>query len=132
VDPSPTWTLCANEGQTCTVPGTKQVRYGVNGTFLYRTVTDSIACTNAAFGGDPVRGVVKRCELATVSTGTVSWFNSEKGYGFITPDGGGPSLFVQYSDIIGNGFRDLASGQRVSFEVVNGLKGPQAINVQKL
>jgi CspA family cold shock protein len=137
---STTWTLCANEGQTCTSTGTKEVRYGANGTFVYRTVTGSIACSNAAFGGDPVPYVVKRCEVASSTTdpapatafGTVKWFNAEKGYGFIAADGVGPDVFVHFSGILGGGYRSLQSGQRVAFDIVNGATGPQAINVRTL
>ena len=61
--------------------------------------------------------------------GTVKWFNGEKGYGFITPDGGGEDLFVHYSGISGSGFRSLEEGQRVSYEATRGKKGMQAENV---
>jgi len=64
--------------------------------------------------------------------GTVKWFNAEKGFGFITPDGGGADIFVHYSEIQGNGFRSLDENQRVQFEVGQGAKGPQATGVQKL
>jgi cold shock protein len=63
-------------------------------------------------------------------TGTVKWFNSEKGFGFIAQDGGGPDVFVHYSAIAGGGYRELAEGQKVEFEVTQGQKGPQAENVQ--
>jgi CspA family cold shock protein len=63
-------------------------------------------------------------------TGTVKWFNSEKGFGFIAQDGGGPDVFVHYSAIVGGGYRELAEGQKVEFEVTQGQKGPQAENVQ--
>ena len=58
--------------------------------------------------------------------GVVKWFSSEKGYGFITPDGGGKDLFVHFSEIQGDGFRTLDEGQRVSYEETEGRKGPQA------
>jgi cold shock protein len=61
-----------------------------------------------------------------MAEGTVKWFNGEKGYGFITPDGGGKDMFVHYSAIQGNGFKSLEEGQRVSFEPGQGQKGPQA------
>src|SRR5215208_5760929 len=66
-----------------------------------------------------------------MAQGTVKWFNEEKGYGFITPDGGSEELFVHYSGIVGEGFRSLEEGDRVSFEAVRGKKGMQAENVSK-
>ncbi|GAB6280152.1 MAG TPA: cold-shock protein [Synergistales bacterium] len=63
--------------------------------------------------------------------GTVKWFNEAKGYGFITPDEGN-DVFVHFSAIQGDGFKTLAEGQRVEFEVVQGDKGPQAANVEKI
>ena len=68
---------------------------------------------------------------ATVATGTVKWFNGSKGYGFITSDNG-TDVFVHFSAIEGDGFKTLAEGQQVSFEVTQGNKGPQASNVVKL
>ena len=67
----------------------------------------------------------------SVGTGTVKWFSDEKGFGFITPDGGGRDLFVHFSGITGDGYRSLSEGAKVSFEEENGDKGPKAINVQK-
>ncbi len=64
-------------------------------------------------------------------TGNVKWFNESKGYGFITPQGG-EDLFVHYSAIQGNGFKTLAEGEAVEFDVTQGPKGPQATNVRKL
>jgi CspA family cold shock protein len=63
--------------------------------------------------------------------GTVKWFNESKGFGFITKEDGG-DVFVHYSEIQGNGFKSLTEGQAVSFEVVDGPKGPKAANVVKL
>ena len=64
-------------------------------------------------------------------TGTVKWFNSEKGYGFITSEDG-LDIFVHYTAIGGEGFKSLEDGQQVEFEVVEGDRGPQAANVTKL
>jgi CspA family cold shock protein len=66
-----------------------------------------------------------------VATGTVKWFNAEKGYGFIAQDGG-PDVFVHFSAIQGNGYRTLAENDKVDFEVTQGPKGPNAANVRKL
>jgi CspA family cold shock protein len=68
----------------------------------------------------------------TMATGTVKWFNNDKGFGFITPDEGGKDLFVHHSSINGSGFRTLADGARVSYESEDGPKGPKAINVESL
>ncbi len=64
-----------------------------------------------------------------MATGVVKWFNSEKGYGFISQEGG-PDVFVHYSAIQGSGYRNLEENQRVEFEVTQGQKGPQATNVR--
>ena len=65
-----------------------------------------------------------------MATGTVKWFNSQKGFGFIQPDQGGPDVFVHYSEISGSGYKSLDEGQRVEFEVGQGQKGPQAQSVR--
>ncbi|WP_213450159.1 cold-shock protein [Rhizomonospora bruguierae] len=67
-----------------------------------------------------------------MATGTVKWFNSEKGFGFIAQDGGGADVFVHYSAIQTSGYRELGEGQKVEFEVTQGQKGPQAANVRPL
>jgi len=64
-----------------------------------------------------------------MATGTVKWFNDDKGYGFITPDGGGNDLFVHHSNIQMSGFKSLKDGQRVQYEAAQGKKGPEAQNV---
>ncbi len=65
-------------------------------------------------------------------TGTVKWFNDQKGFGFITRDDGEKDVFCHFSAIQGGGFKSLQEGQRVEFEVVQGQKGPAAENVTKL
>ena len=65
-----------------------------------------------------------------MATGTVKWFSNDKGYGFITPDESGEDLFVHFSAIAGSGFKTLDEGAKVSFEVTQGQKGPQATDVQ--
>src|SRR5437660_6844227 len=71
-----------------------------------------------------------RKERIAMASGTVKWFNGEKGFGFITQDGGGPDVFVHFSAITGTGFRNLEEGQKVDFEVTQGPKGLQAANVR--
>ena len=67
-----------------------------------------------------------------MATGTVKWFNSEKGYGFIAPDDGSADVFAHFSAITGSGRRDLHDEQRVEFDVEQGQKGPQATNIRPL
>jgi CspA family cold shock protein len=64
-----------------------------------------------------------------MATGTVKWFNDAKGYGFIAPADGGKDVFVHYTAVTGEGFKTLAEGAQVEFEVEQGEKGPQAQNV---
>lgn len=67
-----------------------------------------------------------------MAIGTVKWFNSDKGFGFITPDDGGADVFAHFSAIATRGFRTLEENQRVEFEVTQGQKGPQADNIRPL
>ncbi len=67
-----------------------------------------------------------------MATGTVKWFNDDKGFGFITPDEGGNDLFVHHTAINSNGFRSLPEGARVSYESEAGDKGPKAVNVSQI
>ena len=67
--------------------------------------------------------------MSNTTTGTVKWFNESKGFGFITPDDGSKDVFVHFSAIASDGFRTLAEGQQVTFDVEDGPKGPQASNV---
>jgi CspA family cold shock protein len=67
-----------------------------------------------------------------MATGTVKWFNSEKGFGFIQQDDGGPDVFVHFSAIQTTGFKELAEGQQVEYTVTQGPKGPQAEQVTPL
>jgi cold shock protein len=64
-----------------------------------------------------------------MATGTVKWFNAERGYGFITPDDGGKDLFVHHTAIVGEGYKSLAESAKVAFEAAEGAKGPEAKNV---
>jgi CspA family cold shock protein len=84
-----------------------------------RPGTDTVVGRYIVFGGEEA-----------VAQGTVKWFNAEKGFGFITPDGGGPDVFVHHTAIQTNGYRSLDENQRVSFEIIQGAKGPQAEQVQ--
>jgi CspA family cold shock protein len=67
-----------------------------------------------------------------MATGTVKWFNAQKGFGFITPDEGGADVFVHYSAITSTGYKSLDEGQKVEYDVAPGPKGPQAENIRPL
>jgi CspA family cold shock protein len=77
----------------------------------------------------PVHGQERRG--TQVATGTVKWFNAEKGYGFIKQDGGN-DVFVHFSAIQGTGYRSLTENERVEFDITNGPKGPNAANVRRV
>ena len=66
------------------------------------------------------------------TVGTVKWFNDQKGFGFITPEGGSKDVFVHHTAIQGSGFKSLSEGQAVEFDIVQGQKGPAAENVVKI
>ncbi len=68
--------------------------------------------------------------VIAMPTGTVKWFNAEKGFGFIVPDDGSQDLFAHYSAIESSGYRTLEEGQKVEFEVAQGPKGPQAASIK--
>ena len=67
-----------------------------------------------------------------MAKGTVKWFSDQKGYGFVTPEGGAKDIFVHFSALQGEGFKTLSEGQLVSFDITQGPKGEQATNVVKL
>jgi CspA family cold shock protein len=83
----------------------------------------------SGFCASEARG--EKGERKRMAQGTVKWFSQEKGYGFISPDDEGKDVFVHYSAIAGSGFRNLEEGEKVSYEVTQGRKGPQAVNVSK-
>lgn len=68
----------------------------------------------------------------SITTGTVKWFNDEKGFGFIAQENGGPDVFAHFRQITGDGFKSLAEGQRVEFKVTQGQKGPQAEDIRPI
>jgi cold shock protein len=82
--------------------------------------------------GDAFRRLFKKKEEASMATGTVKWFNDAKGFGFITQDGGGEDVFCHFSAIQADGFKSLAEGQKVEFDVARGPKGLQAQNVRPI
>jgi CspA family cold shock protein len=81
-------------------------------------------------GSTPRASEIQGEEVLGLATGVVKWFSDEKGFGFITPDDGGKDAFVHFSAITGDGFRTLAEGAKVEYELGEGAKGPQASNVK--
>jgi cold shock protein len=86
----------------------------------YRMRTTRLLCPFLSSGGG----------VFSMATGTVKWFNADKGYGFITPDEGGKDLFVHHSAILGEGYKSLAENAKVQFEAAEGAKGPEAKSVE--
>ena len=82
--------------------------------------------------GTPSAPVLRRNPRHEMATGTVKWFNDAKGFGFITQDGGGEDVFCHHTAIQSEGFRTLAEGQKVEFDVARGPKGLQAQNVKPI
>ena len=80
-------------------------------------------------GGFTISNIEIKVILMSKIKGNVKWFNESKGFGFITPEDGSKDVFVHFSAIQSNGFKTLAEGQRVEFEITNGAKGPSAANV---
>jgi len=89
-----------------------------------------LQCTGASWGIPSTRSAGK--ERMAIETGTVKWFSEGRGFGFVTPDGGGKDLFAHSNEIQGKGFKVLAGNQRVEFEVGQGPKGPQALRIRAL
>jgi CspA family cold shock protein len=89
--------------------------------------------TNTATSAAPAVGANQYAPGGVVmATGTVKWFNAEKGFGFIAPDDGGSDVFAHYSAIASSGYRSLDENQKVEFEITQGQKGPQAENIRPL
>ncbi|AEW44601.1 RNA chaperone, transcription antiterminator [Serratia symbiotica str. 'Cinara cedri'] len=90
-----------------------------------QAVTTLVCLCNASRRFKQSKGILKMAKIK----GQVKWFNESKGFGFITPNDGSKDVFVHFSAIQGNGFKTLAEGQNVEFEIQDGQKGPSAINV---
>ncbi len=84
------------------------------------------------FCGESYSPLGEKEEISSMSAeGTIKWFNEKKGFGFIQQDNG-PDVFVHYTSIKAEGFKTLAEGQRVQFDIEEGAKGPKAVNVEKI
>ena len=89
----------------------------------------AVGCIAKMAGWQRASAVCDKLEASIMATGTVKWFNGQKGFGFIEQEGGGPDVFAHYSNIAAQGYRELQEGQKVSFDVTQGPKGPQAENI---
>ena len=101
----------------------------------FAPVLEEVTATDLPVTGHDHRQGVKSGQGRSgfsMATGSVKWFNGEKGFGFITQDGGGPDVFVHFSAISGTGYRNLEEGQKVEFETNQGPKGLQAANVRAI
>jgi len=124
----PDWGTPTDAASTPVVLGSAQQRF----TFGFAIPQSSMSLAASA---QLASALLQTSELAEGGTafmtvGIVKWFNADKGYGFITPDEGN-DVFVHFSAIQGNGFKSLAEGDKVEFEIVQGQKGPQAAEVTK-
>jgi CspA family cold shock protein len=93
----------------------------------HQVVVPSLPLKFPRYGRKPSYNFLGNIQM---NTGTVKWFNDSKGFGFITPDGGGKDLFAHFSAIQGSGFKTLKENQKVSFDVTAGPKGDQAVNIK--
>ena len=109
-----------NQNQVATMRKDRHVktRYGARGSGASRCPAGSRSIVISIDGED------------LLAKGTVKWFSEQKGYGFITPDDGGKDLFVHFSNIQGDGYRNLQDGQAVEYDAAQGQKGPEAQNVR--
>lgn len=130
------------ESRKVPVGGPLAIRDSLSGPLVVgdTEAADSGDMLAGSFGGSRSRSLLPVTNVSPASVrvekrgnivpeGTVKWFNSTKGYGFLTPDDGSPDVFVHFSAIEGSGYRELAEGQRVKFESQPGQKGPQAKSV---
>jgi cold shock protein len=89
----------------------------------------AVECVANVTGWQRAEHSRNRLEESIMATGTVKWFNGQKGFGFIEQENGGPDVFAHYSNIAAQGYRELQEGQKVSFDITQGPKGPQAENI---